>query len=140
MSGSEDEGLSHIHCTAALVRIARHLVRHSMVTFLGARGSCTPKFVARARMYFLASVVSTFMVLRWLEIVVSMNVDFAIDITDFVADFVGDDWGSADFLFGVLVGDGVWSDDCFLDFLLPDEPVRSTVVSGSVLWGCVMGL
>ena len=28
----------------------------------------------------------------------------------------------------------------FLDFLLPDEPVRSTVVSGSVLWGCVMGL
>ena len=61
-----------------------------MVTFLGARGSCTPKFVARARMYFLASVVSTFMDLRWLEIVVSMNVDFAIDITDLLADLVGD--------------------------------------------------
>ena len=30
------------------------------------------------------------MVLRWLEIVVSMNVDFAIDITDLLADLVED--------------------------------------------------
>ena len=116
MSGSDEEGLSQIHCTAALVRIARHLVLHSVVTFLGGTGSCTPNFAARARMYFFASEVSTFMALRWLEMVVSMNVDFAIDMTDLLADLVGDDWGFVDFLFGVLVGDGVWSDDCFFGF------------------------
>ena len=42
-----------------------------------------------------------------------MKVDFAIDMTDLLADLVGDGWGFVDVLFGVLVGDGVWSDDCF---------------------------